>query len=164
MAKILYLVRHAKSSWSDMSISDFDRPLNKRGQRDAPEMGRRLQQQGVKPEIILCSPAKRTRETVDLLAGEFGGTMETVRFDERIYEAGPETLLDLIRSLPDSCCSAMLIGHNPSIGWMVTQLADARVENMPTCAVATLELTVERWEETGRHTCRLLDFNYPKRA
>ena len=78
--------------------------------------------------------------------------------------ADSETLLELIRSLPDSCCSAMLIGHNPSIGWLVNQLADARIENMPTCAVATIELPGERWDETGSSTGRLLDFDYPKKG
>jgi len=164
MAKTLYLVRHAKSSWADMHLGDFDRPLNKRGLRDAPEMGRRLRQRGVNPEIILCSPAQRTRETAELLIREFGGTMEAVQFDDRIYEASPETLLELICTLPDSCSSAMLIGHNPSIGYLVHQLSDTGIERMPTCAVATLQLQSHAWNDFGRDSVRLLNFDSPKKA
>ena len=116
MAKSLYLVRHAKSSWTDTGLGDFDRPLNKRGLRDAPEMGRRLNLRNVHPEIILCSPARRTRETLDLLIGKTAGN---VHFKQAIYEASDQTLLSLVRTLPDSCTSAMLIGHNPAMGWLV---------------------------------------------
>jgi phosphohistidine phosphatase len=163
MTKTLYLMRHAKSSWGDMTLGDFDRPLNERGQRDAPEMGRRLKKRDVKPEIILCSPARRTHQTVERLIRELGGTMKAVQFDDRIYEADPETLLELIRSLPDTCSSAMLIGHNPSMGWLVNHLSDVRIEKMPTCAVATLELPSPNWKNTGTETARLLEFDYPKR-
>ncbi|HSR87604.1 MAG TPA: histidine phosphatase family protein [Pontiella sp.] len=163
MAKTLYLMRHAKSGWTDMSQSDFDRPLNKRGQRDAPEMGRRLKKRDVKPEIILCSPAQRSRQTLEQLIREFGGTMKTVQFDDRIYEADPDTLLDVIRSLPEAFASAMVIGHNPSMGRLANQLSDVRIEQMPTCAVATLELPSSRWKDTGTQTARLLHFDYPKR-
>ena len=163
MPKTLYLMRHAKSSWADMSLGDFDRPLNQRGQRDAPEMSRRLKKQGVKPEIILCSPAKRTRETLERLISELGGTMKAVQFDDRIYEADTKTLLELIHDLPDTCSSAMLIGHNPSMGWLVNQLSDVRTEKMPTCAVATIELPSSSWKDTGTETARLIDFDYPKR-
>ena len=146
-----------------MRLGDFDRPLNQRGLHDAPEMGRRLQQRGVHPEIILCSPAQRTRQTAELLIREVGGTMDGVQFDDRIYEADPDTLLDLIRSLPDTCASAMLIGHNPSMGWLANQLSDVGIEQMPTCAVAALEMPSSSWKEAGAEPARLLDFDYPKR-
>jgi phosphohistidine phosphatase len=162
MAKTLYLVRHAKASWPDMSCSDFDRSLNKRGLHDAPEMGRRLQERGVYPDIILCSPARRTRQTAELLIQEFGGTMEVVQFDDRIYEASIDTLLDLIRLLPAACASAMVIGHNPSIGWLANQLSGYQIETMPTCSVATFELPSFNWRDIGRAPSRLLDFDYPK--
>ena len=161
MARILYLMRHAKSGWTDKNQSDFDRPLNNRGQHDAPELGRRLKNRGTKPEIILCSPAQRTRQTAERLIREFGGNLGDVQFDDRIYEADPDTLLELIRALPDTCAAAMLIGHNPSMGWLANQLSDVRIEQMPTCAVATLELPSSSWQDTGTATAQLLDFDYP---
>jgi len=164
MAKTLYLVRHAKSSWADMGQRDFDRPLNKRGLRDAPEMGRRLRKRNARPEIILCSPAQRTRQTLDLLIKEIGGTLDIVRFVESIYEASDETLLNLVQSLPESCASAMLIGHNPSIGWLANQLSDVRIDRMPTCAIATLELAAPRWKVIGSCPARLNDFACPKKG
>jgi phosphohistidine phosphatase len=161
MAKTLYLVRHAKASWPDMHLGDFARTLNQRGLRDAPEMGQRLQKRGVKPEIILCSPAKRARQTAELLLKEFGDSMDGVHFDDRIYEADPGTLLNLVRSIPDACSSAMLIGHNPSIGWVANQLSDVHIEQMPTCAIASLGLPSSKWKDIGKEATRLLDFDYP---
>ncbi len=163
MTKTLYLMRHAKAGWMDMHLGDFDRSLTQRGLRDAPEMGQRLKKRGVRPEIILCSPAQRTRQTAELLIKEFGGTIDKVQFDDRIYEADPDTLLDLIRSLPETCSSVMLIGHNPSIGWLANQLSDVQIEQMPTCAIATLELPSSNWKDMGKEAARLLDLDHPSR-
>jgi phosphohistidine phosphatase len=163
MTKTLYLVRHAKSGWMSMHHGDFDRTLNQRGLHEAREMGQRLKKRGASPEIILCSPAKRARQTAELLIQEFGDPMDIVQFDDRIYEASVDTLLDLIRSLPDTCASAMLIGHNPSIGGLANQLSDVGIEQMPTCAIATLELPSSNWKHTGKEAARLLDFDHPNR-
>ncbi len=162
--KTLYLVRHAKSRWSDPSQQDFDRKLNKRGQHDAPEMGRRLGKRNVQPDVILCSPAQRTRQTADLLLERMGGPINNVEYVEGIYDASIETLLDIIKELPDNCSRAMLIGHNPSIGCLVNQFSEIRIQHMPTCAVATIELSANHWNEAGHCPARLLDFDYPKRA
>lgn len=158
MAKTLYLVRHAKSSWADLRLSDFDRQLNERGLRDAPEMGQRLKQRKIIPEIILCSPAQRTRQTLELL--DLGAE---ALFNERIYEASVDVLLDIIQALDDRFGSAMIIGHNPAIDWLAKELSDIHIERMPTCAVVTLELAAEHWKEAGRCNARLLDYDYPKR-
>ncbi len=162
MAKTLYLVRHAKSGWTDMRLSDFDRPINQRGLHDAPEMGRRLRQRGVSPEVILCSPAQRARQTAELLVEAFGGSLEAVQFDDRIYEASNGTLLNIIQSLPDTCSSVMVIGHNPAIGYLVHQFSDTGIERMPTCAIATLQHQSQTWNDFGRDSVRLVDFDYPK--
>ena len=164
MAKTLYLVRHAKAASPDMQHGDFDRTLNQRGLHDAAEMGRRLQKQGVLPDIILSSPAHRTRQTAELLIREFGGTMDVVQFDDRIYEASIDTLLDLIRLLPEACASAMVIGHNPSIGWLANQLSRYQIETMPSCAVATFELPSFQWRDLGRTPSRLLEFDVPEKS
>ena len=159
MAKTLYLMRHAKAESPGMQQGDFERPLNKHGLHDAQEMGQRLKERGASPDIILCSPAKRARQTAERLIGELGGAMETVQFDDRIYENTIDILLNLIRGLPEGCASAMVIGHNPSIGWLANQLSGYQVATMPTCAVATFELPSFSWRDLGRTPSRLLDFN-----
>ena len=162
MAKTLYRMRHAKAASPDMQHGDFDRTLNERGLHDAAEMGRRLKKRGARPDIILCSPAKRARQTAERLIGEFGGTLDVVQFDDRIYEASIETLLELIRSLPEACASAMIIGHNPSIGWLANQLSRYQIETMPSCSVAAFELASFSWRDMGPGNARLLDFDAPQ--
>lgn len=163
MAKQLYLVRHAKSSWSDMSLHDFERPLNRRGLRDAPEMGRRLKQRGISPEIVLCSSALRARQTAELLLPELGVRQDSIVFKDCVYEASVEILTDLIRRQPNDCGSVMLIGHNPAIGLLAGRLADRHVERMPTCAAVCLELETDQWDRVLNCASRLIDFDYPKR-
>lgn len=163
MAKTLYLMRHAEAAPAERELGDFDRPLNPLGLHNAAEMGRRLKKRGVNPEIIFCSPALRTRQTAELLVGEFGGTMEAIHFDDRIFENTAEILLDLIRSLPEACASAMVIGHNPSIGWLANQLSGYQIQKMPACAVAAFELPSFSWRDMGPGNARLIDFDYPKR-
>ena len=163
MAKTLYLMRHAKAASPDPQQGDFDRTLNKRGIHDATEMGQRLQKRGVKPDVILCSPAQRTRQTAERLIREFGGTIDVVQFDDRIYENATDTLLDLIRMLPEACASAMVIGHNPSIGWLANQLSRYQIETMPSCAVASFELPSFSWRDLGRTPSRLLEFDVPEK-
>ena len=164
MAKTLYLMRHAKSSWSDMNLDDFDRPLNERGFRDAPDMGKRLAKQKVCPDLLLSSPARRARETAGIIAGELGLPESMPAYDENIYAASCGELLQIVRSIPDEHESAMLIGHNPAMEQLVNLLADMRIESMPTCAVATLALNIDDWTQADRATGRLLDFDYPKKS
>ncbi len=158
--KMLYLLRHAKSSWGHSDLSDFDRPLNKRGRHDAPEMGRRLRKRGTLPEIIVCSPATRAFETAQLL--DLG--IEPLVFDETIYEASVGSLLTVIHSLDDRYGSAMLIGHNPAMTWLASELTGADIDPLSTCAVATIRLTTGHWSQTGACLARLLDLDYPKKT
>lgn len=160
--KILYLVRHAKSSWSDISLSDFDRPLNKRGQRDAPVMGKRLKQRGVQPDAILSSPAKRAIDTAELIAGKIGVSNKSIIRDQSIYEATIGELLTLIQALPDRFGSAMLFGHNPAMEGLVNLLSETHIERMPTCAIVTLQFSSPHWKDAGSCPAKLLDFDYPK--
>lgn len=157
--KTLYLVRHAKSDWPRAGLTDFDRPLNSRGLRDAPEMGRRMKQRGVSPEVIVCSPAKRTIQTLELL--DFG--VEHIVFEERIYSASIGAMLDIIHSLDDGCRSAMLVGHNPTMTQLVGWLSGANIGDMPTCAVATIELGSGQWKDVGTCAAQLLNFDYPRK-
>ncbi|MDF7826642.1 histidine phosphatase family protein [Pontiellaceae bacterium B12227] len=158
MPKTLYLVRHAKSDWNT-GESDFERPLNKRGQRDAPEMGQRIKDAGSLPEQILCSPARRAVQTLESL--DLG--IKAVLFKEKIYEASTGDLLDLVQSLDDSCGSAMLIGHNPAMTWLATLLSGVRIEGMPTCSILTIRLDSDHWKSAGACPATLLHFDYPKK-
>ena len=158
--KILYLMRHAESSWSGTDLSDFDRTLNERGLRDAPEMGLRLKMRGPLPEIILCSPAKRAMQTLENM--DLG--IENVVFDERIYAASTGELLDLIQSLENDCDSAMLIGHNPTMARLIRRLSDVRIDSMPTCAIATIGLASTHWRKAGSCAAILHDFDYPQKT
>jgi phosphohistidine phosphatase len=162
MPKTLYLVRHAKSSWVNPSYSDFDRPLNDRGQRDAPEMGRRMKRAARFPEIIICSPARRAVETLDLLNAELGVSTNAIFMQKRIYEASTETLLDIVRSIDDAHDSAMLVGHNPAMTWLASQLADTHIQNLPTCSIVTLRLNSNQWNDAGIAATELLNLDYPK--
>ena len=160
MAKTLYLARHAKSDWNHPGLSDFERPLNKRGMRNAPEMGLRLKEKEHLPELIICSPAIRTRQTLELL--DLG--VKNVIYNESIYEAYAETLLYIVQSIDNSCSSALLLGHNPAMTWLASGLSGVRIENMPTCAVAEISLKTDRWNEAGNCPAELKNLDYPNKS
>ena len=145
--KLLSILRHAKSSWKDSSLDDHDRPLNKRGLRDAPRVGEFLLEQGLVPDTILSSTARRARETALALATA-AGFPDDVRFTRELYLAGPETYLEALRDLPDACGHAMLVGHNPGIEELVAAVVGVP-ESMPTAALAVVELPIESWRDLG---------------
>ena len=162
----LILLRHAKSDWPD--VPDRDRPLAKRGRRDAPVVGRWLRRHGYLPDAVICSVARRTRQTWDLVAPELGGS-PSVTFEPRAYEASALTLLCLARELPSACRAALLIGHNPAIEELASDLAEAPPAGgappsgglrFPTAAVAVLEFTGD-WADLAPAHARLLDFATP---
>jgi len=134
-ATTLTLMRHAKSSWHNQGQADHDRPLNKRGQRDAPLMASRLMQRGTAPSIILSSTAQRTRETTEHLLEVFGQPTPDVEYSDSLYLASPEALLNSICKLPDDTRHVMLIAHNPGIEELSAFLAGVTFDTMPTAAV-----------------------------
>jgi phosphohistidine phosphatase len=160
--KTLLLLRHAKSSWSDPDLADFDRPLNKRGERAAPFMGQFMRARGYVPEIIVSSPAKRAKRTSEL-AAEAGAFGDIIRFDERIYESSPQTLLEVISALDDSMSIALVVGHNPGMEGALTLLT-GEVDRMPTAALAVIDLDVDRWADVGPGSGRLREFIKAKKA
>lgn len=133
----LILLRHAKSDWPE-EVPDHDRPLAKRGRRDAPEVGRWLGGHDYLPDTVVCSTAQRTRQTWDLVAAKLGGAAPTVTFEPRAYGASPQTLLYLVQELTPATRTALLIGHNPGISELASALAEAPL-SFPTAAVAVLE-------------------------
>ncbi|MGI9592705.1 MAG: SixA phosphatase family protein [Myxococcota bacterium] len=161
--KLLTLIRHAKSSWKDPGREDFDRPLNKRGKRDAPDMGERLATGGAIPELILSSSAQRAADTAREIAAQLGSGVVDLVFEPGLYLASAGQLLDAVRGIDQQVGHVALVAHNPGITDLVNALADVRIDNVPTCGVANLRLDVERWSDADLGRGELLDFDYPKR-
>ncbi len=161
--KHLTLVRHAKSSWSDPAAADHDRKLSGRGERDAPRMGRRLRARGVRPSLILSSPAERALATAKIIAGELGLASDFPRTEPALYHAWPTTILDIVRLQDDAFPSLMLVGHNPAFTDFVNALLpDFRLDNLPTAGVVAIELDIEMWRNADSGSARLDFYDYPK--
>jgi phosphohistidine phosphatase len=142
---------------------DWDRALNKRGQRDAPEMARRLRARKLKPDVILSSPAVRALATATIMARELKVAASIVRQDERLYLAGPADMLTVIRELGGTARHLMVFGHNPGITDFANRLsAGDRIDNMPTSAVFTATFAIQDWSELDWGTGQDAQFDYPK--
>ena len=148
--KTLLVLRHAKSSWKDFRLSDHDRPLNKRGKKAAPRMGQLLYEEDILPEVILCSTAKRARDTADLVAEASGFEGEILLLDS-FYHAWPSDYIDALRGLGDEIRSAMIVGHNPGMELLLEQLTD-QSERFPTAALALVKLPIDYWSQLSDET------------
>src|SRR3954452_6778440 len=154
--KTLYLLRHAKSDWDDPSLQDHDRPLAARGKRDAQRMAGHLADRGMKPELVLCSSARRTQDTLELLRPALGDEAD-VRVTDEIYDAAVSTVLGLVNGVSSDVASVMVIGHNPTTQDLALQLTgdgerDAVAQlhaKFPTCALAVLEIRVDNWADVA---------------
>ncbi|MFQ5400457.1 MAG: histidine phosphatase family protein [Anaerolineae bacterium] len=159
--KTVLVLRHAKSSWAFADLGDHERPLNERGRRDAPRMGRLLRREGIVPELILSSTAERALATAEAVALDSGYEAE-IEVLRRLYHAGPETYLDILRNMGDSVGRVMMVGHNPGMEELVTSLTGTWVR-MPTAALAQIELPVAHWRElTDSVTGTLVNLWRPK--
>lgn len=143
--KILLVLRHAKSSWKDTSISDHSRPLNKRGKKAAPRMGQLIYEEDLVPEIILSSTALRARDTAELVA-EASGYEDEVIYLDAFYHAWPSDYVDELRNLSDDISKAMIIGHNPGMELLIDYLTGAS-ERFPTAALALVHLPIDSWSQ-----------------
>ena len=147
--KRLQLLRHAKSSWDDPALADHDRPLAPRGRKAVRRLARWAEEHELRPDLVLCSPALRATQTLEGVAASLGSPEVVV--DDRLYHAWAEDLLECVRLLPDAIGEAMLIGHNPGLADLCLLLArpggerDLVTENLPTGALATLDLDVDVW-------------------
>jgi len=165
----LYLLRHAKSSWNEPALKDFDRPLAPRGWNTAPLMGEYMQNKGYQPDTILCSPAKRTRETLDMVERHLAKPHH-IYMNKAIYHADSSKLLELVRSAARNTQKLLLIGHNPGIQELALTLAGdgdrQSWQNMwskyPTAALAVLSFDVENWPQIKARAGKLIDFKSPK--
>jgi phosphohistidine phosphatase len=158
--KTLYLLRHAKSSWDDASLSDLERPLNDRGRRTASFMGNVMRERALGLELIVCSPASRARETATAVR-KAGGFDAGIVFEPHIYEASPNDLRSIIAALNDKFSRVMLVGHNPGMEGIIYYLT-GRVTSMPTAALALVELDVRTWNDATADCGRLIDVLRPK--
>lgn len=163
MTKRLTLLRHAKSSHHDLSLSDHDRPLNHRGARDAPIMGRRLIQNGGRPSLILTSTAKRARQTARLVAEAIGYPREFLQSERELYLASPDTILNVIAGQDNAFNDMVVCGHNPGITELACNLSGTYIDNVPTSGIVVLDADIGSWDELGRARCDLVDFDYPKK-
>jgi phosphohistidine phosphatase len=160
--KILTLVRHAKSSWKDTSLADRDRPLNKRGQRDAPEMGRRIATAGIRPSLIVSSPAVRAWKTAKIVADAIGYPREFLQRDGNLYLAGVNGILDVVVAQDNGFNSLMLVGHNPGFTDFANYLVPGLTNNMPTAGVVSVELDTDDWSLYDKPATKLLLHDFPK--
>ena len=160
MPRTLYLLRHAKSSWKDASLRDFDRPLKSRGRDAAKQIGKRLEPETPHPLLLICSPAVRTRETAEIVLKHANLKVDVV-FDLRIYEASLRDLLQVVADIPDDKQAAMMIGHNPGFEELVAFLSGEH-RHMATCALAKITLEVGSWKDVKAGEGRLEWFITPK--
>jgi len=160
--KTLTLVRHAKSSWKDNARADRDRPLNKRCKRDAPEMGRRIAAAGIRPSLIVSSPAVRAWTTAKIIANEIGYPREFLQRDNGLYLASVNGILDVIVAQDPGFNNLMLVGHNPGFTDFANYLVPGLTNNMPTAGVVSVELDSDDWSLYDKPGVELLLYDFPK--
>lgn len=160
--KTLILIRHAKSSWDQPGLSDFDRTLNDRGKKDAPEMAKRLKEKGIVIDHLVSSPAKRARKTAKYFAEEFGFAKEDIKLVEELYGATPSAFLNAVSVSNDKYNTVALFSHNPGITEFASSLTNVRVDDMPTCAMFALQVNANRWKDFENAEKKFLFFDYPK--
>jgi phosphohistidine phosphatase len=151
--KRLTLMRHAKSSWDDPTIADFERPLNRRGERDAPAMGRRLRDAGARPSLIVSSPAARALATARQVADALGYPREFLQTDHSLYLASSERLREVIALQDDTFRDLMIVGHNPGLTEFAAELSDQPVGHLATGAVVVIDLPIDSWQALTNTAC-----------
>lgn len=161
--RTLYLVRHAKSSWGNPGLRDHDRPLNDRGLHDAPKMAQMLASQGVVPDLLVSSPAKRALTTALFFAEAFNIEPREVQKDPNIYEAFPQEILRIISELPESAKTVLLFGHNPTFTEVANRFAeDDFIENVPTCGVVKITSSADSWKAFYEGNSKIAACYFPK--
>ncbi|MDO8366481.1 MAG: histidine phosphatase family protein [Saprospiraceae bacterium] len=161
--RTLYLIRHAKSSWGNPGLRDHDRPLNERGLHDAPKMAQLLVEQGIKPDLLVSSPAKRALTTAFFFADAFKVEPVEVLREPNIYEAFPQEILRIISELPESATTVMIFGHNPTFTEVANQFIENDfIENVPTCGVVKITSSAPSWREFYEGNSKVAACYFPK--
>jgi len=153
--KTLFLLRHAKSSWSNPELKDFERPLSERGFEDVPIMAQRFQHRNSSVDCIICSPATRARTTATLFGEAIGFTKEDIISNPELYFAGSAMFL--------KAAATLLVGHNPAITEFVNEMANCRIDNIPTCGIAELQVPIDAWSDITMGQAKLVEFDFPKK-
>jgi phosphohistidine phosphatase len=164
--KNLYLIRHAKSSWDDPEQADIERPLNKRGIKDAPNMARRVKEKRVTPDVMITSPATRAYETCIAFAKILDFDKDKIKTEKRLYHADEDQILKVIQDLKDRDRDdeevVLLFGHNPGLTEFANVLLDENIDNIPTCGVVKAQLNISRWKDARFGCGTLAFFDFPK--
>lgn len=145
-----------------MSLADHDRPLNDRGKRNAPEMGRRIHQKGISPELLLTSSAKRAKSTAKRIAKEIGYPHEKILITSKLFHGGTNSIIEVIKSLDNKLNVVMIFGHNPGFTTCANALAGTSISNIPTCGIVSINLKIQSWDETLPGIGDLQFFDFPK--
>lgn len=160
--KKLFLIRHAKSSWDDPSLTDFNRPLNERGMRDAPRMARILAQAHPEIDLVVHSPAKRATETAQIFINTMDNPQLEVLAMTEIYDASLNTLKGIVNNLDDQYSNVVLVGHNPGFSALLNYFSD-QIYDMPTCSIAEIMFDQESWKDCIGSGGHLVNFDFPKK-
>ena len=161
--KRLALLRHAKSSWTEVSLADHDRVLSERGKRDAPKMGRRMAARKVRPSLIIASSAARARATATFIAEALKYPAEFLQVEKELYLATADKILELACSQEDNFSNLLIIGHNPGMTDLVNQLLPSiGMKNLPTSGVVAMDFDTKKWSELADVSAKLVFYDYPK--
>ena len=160
--KTVILVRHAKSDWGNPSLSDFERPLNERGKKDAPVMAARLKEKKIKLDAIIASPAKRAAKTAKCFAEVFGIKKDKIDFKEKLYLAEPSAFYDVIENADKKYDCIAVFSHNFGITDFANMLTNTRIDNIPTCGVFAVKVNCDKWKDFKEAEKEFLFFDYPK--
>jgi len=161
--KTLYLVRHAKSSWKYPHLEDFERPLNKRGRKSAPLMGKILKKLKVTPDLVISSPANRAAMTARIIADKIKYPLEKIRYSEAIYEVSANALIHFIEQIDDTVNKLMVVGHNPALTDLANYFGGKPISNIPTCGAFCVDLDISSWTKIFEHCGKLKFFEFPKK-
>lgn len=160
--KKLTLLRHAKSDWH-AAANDYERPLNKRGRKSAVLIGQRLAKRDYHPEKLISSPAERAKQTAIKIAEQIDYPATEIEFQAEIYEAGLQTLIELVRQLDDDSDDVMLVGHNPGFSALGQWLSNEAPDWLPTCGLLRFELPIHSWAQSEENCAVLRWYDYPKK-
>lgn len=160
--KHIYLIRHAKSDWNNPKLSDFNRPLNKRGKRNAPFMGQKLNELTPNLDLIIVSPAKRALQTVKAICKEINYNESEIRFDESVYHSSYQNLNKIINDLDNNINTIALVGHNPGLTNFSNYLTNNYIDNIVTCGIVKIEFDIDNWNEIIEGLGTKVFYIYPK--
>ena len=162
MQRTLIMIRHAKSSWANPLQSDYERPLNDRGEKETVEMGEKLKMRNIRPDLIICSKAKRTKQTAKRIAQQLNYEADNIRREEKLYHCIPSVIEEVLFEVDDAVKTLFIVAHNPGITEFVNQLSpEFTIDNMPTCGIAGFTFDADEWNQFSLVDRKIIFFEYP---